>query len=324
MRRRKFIAILGGAAVTWPLAAHGQQTGKVWRIGLFHVGLDHEPPSLPTLKQELTRLGYIEGKNLVFDWRNQESEETARAVAQEWVAAGYDLIVAFEDQCVRVAKEATSTIPIVFVHPFDPVAAGYVKSLSRPGGNITGPVSHLDLLGKRLELLKEINPRLRRVLVLGDHRDPFSPGQLELARRAAAVLGIELVEHDTPTLVELERVFAELTPGEIDGVVVASSSVTTNLTGSILVLAERARVPFVTHRKGWVEMGALFSYASDFPAAGPVAAHFIDKIFKGAKPGDLPAEEISRIELVVNLKTAARLGLTIPPSILARTDEVIE
>src|SRR5215208_6349646 len=186
--------------------------------------------------------------------------------------SGPDLIVAFEDQCVRVAKGATSTIPIVFVHPFDPVAAGYVKSLSRPGGNITGPVSHLDLLGKRLQLLKEINPRLRRVLVLADHRDPFSPGQLELARTAAAVLGIELVEHDTPTLVELERVFAELTPGEIDGVVVASSSVTTNLSGSILALAERARVPFATQRKGWVEKGALFSYASDFPAAGFIAA----------------------------------------------------
>src|SRR5215207_10083222 len=295
MRRRKFIALFGGAAVAWPLAAHAQQTGKVWRIGLFHVGLDHVPPSLPTLKEELARLGYIEGRNVVLDWRNQESEETARAVAQEWVAAGYDLIVAFEDQCIHVAKEATSTIPIVFVHPFDPVAAGYIKSLSRPGGNITGPVSHLDLLGKQLELFKEVSPRLRRVLVLGDHRDPFSPSQLEIARRATAVLGIELVERDTPTRVELERVFAELTPGEIDGVVVASPNVMTNLTGSILALAGRTHVPVVTHRKGWAEKGALFSYAADFAAAGSVAAHFIEKIFKGAKPGELPAEEVSRI-----------------------------
>jgi putative ABC transport system substrate-binding protein len=307
-----------------PSAAHAQQTGKIWHIGLFHVGLDHEPPSLPTLKEELTHLGYVEGKNLVFDWRNQESEETAQEVAREWVAKGYDLIVAFEDQCVRAAKKATSSIPIVFVHALDPIAAGYIRSLSRPGTNITGPVSNLTLIGKRLELLKRIDPQVSRVLVLTDHDDPFAHSQLELARTFAAPLGIELVERNTPTRAELERAFAELKPHEVDGVIVASNDVITNLSRPIVTLAERARLPLVAHRRGWVEMGALFSYAPDFAAAGPVAARYIDKILRGQKPADLPVEEISRIDLVINQKVAEKLGLTIPPDVLLLAEEIIE
>jgi putative ABC transport system substrate-binding protein len=307
-----------------PTTGGAQHSGKTWRIGLCHVGLDHEPPSLPTLKQALSEKGYVEGKNLVFDWRNQESETTANAQTRAWVAAGYDLLVAFEDQCVRAARAASTTIPIVMVHAFDPASAGYIKSLARPGGNITGPASSLNLIGKRLELLKEIDSRLRRVLVLTDHRDPFAPRQMEIARQAAATLRLELVERNTPTLAELERVFAALGPREADAVLVASPDVITNLTRPILALAQRARLAIAAHRKGWVELGALFSYAPDYPAAGTVAARYVDQIFKGAKAAEIPVEEISAIDLVVNRGVAKKLGITIPPAVLLRAAEVID
>jgi len=322
-RRRFLVTSLAGAFVA-PLPGEAQKPGKMYRIGLCHVGLDHEPPSLPTLKQALAEKGYVEGKNLVFDWRNQESETTANAQTRAWVTAGYDLLVAFEDQCVRAALAASTTIPVVMVHAFDPAAAGYIKSVARPGGNITGPASFLNLIGKRLELLKEIDPRIRRVLVLTDRRDPFAPRQVEIAKKAAATLGVELVVRDTPTLGELERAFAKLAPREAEAVLVASPDVITNLTRPILAQAERARLPVAAHRKGWVELGALFSYSPDFAAAGPVAARYVDQIFKGAKPAEIPVEEISAIDLVINRGVAKKLGLTIPPAVLVRAVEVID
>jgi putative tryptophan/tyrosine transport system substrate-binding protein len=300
------------------------QTSKVWRVGLCHVGLDHDPPSLHSLKEELARLGYVDGKNLVFDWRNQASAETADVQIRDWTAKNYDLIVAFEDQCVRAAKTATSTIPIVFAHTSDPVDAGFIQSLSRPGGNVTGPVTNITLTGKRLELLKRIDPHLRRVLVLADHHDAASPAWIEAARKTAAGLGVDIVERDTPTAVELERAFAELKPGEVGGVIAGSMYVVTNLTTPILTMAEHARVPVAAHNPNWVKSGALLSYGHDVAAAGPMAAHYIDKIFKGAKPSDLPAQEVSKFILVINLRTAQRLGLSIPPDVLVQADEVIE
>jgi putative tryptophan/tyrosine transport system substrate-binding protein len=288
------------------------------------VGLDHDPPSLYSLKEELARLGYIDGKNLVFDWRNQESAETADIQIREWVAKNYDLIVAYEDQCVRAAKAATSTIPIVFGHTSDPVEAGFIQSYSRPGGNITGPVTNITLTGKRVELLKRMDPQLRRVLVLTDHHDAASSAWIEAARKTAAGLGVDIVERNTHTAAELERAFAELKPGEVGGVIAASMYVITNLTTPILTMAERARVPVASHNINWVKAGALLSYGPDVVAAGPIAARYIDKIFRGAKPADLPVEEVSKVILVINLKTAQRLGLSVPPDILVQADEVIE
>jgi putative ABC transport system substrate-binding protein len=180
------------------------------------------------------------------------------------------------------------------------------------------------LTGKRLELLKRIDPRLRRVLVLTDHHDPFGPGQLEIARRTGAAIGIEIVERNTPTLRDLERAFAELKPGEVGGVIVASNHVVTNLMTPVLALAERAHLPVAAHRKGWVEMGALLSYGPDIVAAGRVAARYIDRILKGTKPSELPVEEISRILLVINLQTAQKLGFSVPVDVLVEAEEVIE
>jgi len=305
-----------------PSEVYAQQASKVWRIGLCHVGLDHEPPSLPSLKEELARLGYIVGKNLVFDWRNQESEATADVQIRDWVAQKYDLIVAFEDQCVRATKAATSTIPVVFAHTSDPVEAGFIKSLSHPGGNITGPISNPVLIVKLLEILKRFDPQLRRVLVLVDHHhDTFTP---ETIRKAGASLGVEIIERNTPTAPEIEQTFAELKPGEVGGVIVASNDLRTNFKTQVLAVAERAGVPVAAHRKAWVEEGALFSYSADYAAAGPIAARYIDKIFKGGKPSELPAEEMSNIELIINLKAAKRFGLSAPNDILVQAAEVME
>ena len=320
LRRQRLLAlaaILYFAAAGQPAVAQ-KNTTKVWHVALCHVGLDHEPPGLDTLHQALNEMGYVDGKNLRFDWRNQRDANTAAATVKEWVAESADVIVGFEDQCVRAARKATSKIPIVFVHIYDPIVGGYIKSLARPGGNITGVLSNLGLIGKRLEVLKEIDPRLQRVLVLSDGKDPYAGGELALARAAAASLGLKLVERNAHTEADVTRVFGDLKPGEVGAVIVASPDLQTNHPRLIIKLSNDARLPVAGHREAWVEWGALVSYSSDFPSAGPKAARYIDQIFKGANPGDLPVEQVSEIVIKVNEQRARELGLTIPPSVRLR------
>ena len=304
--------------------ALAQKPAKVWHIGLCHVGLDHEPPGLQSLHKALNEMGYVDGKNLRFDWRNQPDAAAAAATIKQWVAENIDLIVGFEDQCIRAAKAATSRIPIVFVQIYDPQAGGYIQSLAHPGGNLTGPVGNIRLIDKRLELLKEIDPRVKNVLALTDRRDPYAPTELAIARKAAAELGLNLVERNAGTEAELKAVFAGLKPGQVDAVIVASPDLQTNHPHLIIKLGEAARLPVIGHREAWVDWGALLSYSTDADTAGPAAARYIDKIFKGANPGDLPVEELSRTILAVNAKRARELGLTIPQSIGARADRVVE
>ena len=312
------------AAMASPLTAFAQKPTKVWHVALCHVGLDHEPPGLDTLHKALNEMGYVDGKNLSFDWRNQPDAAAAQATVKKWVAENVDVIVGFEDQCVRAARAATSKIPIVFVQIYDPQTAGYIKSLAHPGGNLTGPVANLKLIDKRLELLKEIDPRAQKVLALFDGRDPYAPGELALARQAAARLGMQLFERDAASEAALKQVFADLKPGDVDAVIVASPDLQTNHPHLIIQLSESARLPVVGHREAWVQWGALLSYSTDGDSAGPVAARYIDKIFKGANPAELPVEELSRTVFAVNLKRARELGLTVPPSLRARVDRVIE
>jgi putative ABC transport system substrate-binding protein len=284
----------------------------VWHVALCHIGLDHEPPGLDTLHRALNEMGYVDGKNLRFDWRNQRDADSAAATIKEWVAGNVDVIVGFEDQCVRAASAATKKIPIVFVHIHDPVVAGYVKSLARPGGNLTGVLSNLGLIGTRLELLKEIDPRLENVLVLSDRGDPYAASELALAREAPAAVGLKLVERDAHTEADVGRVFGELKPGEVGAVIVASPDLQTNHPRLIIKFSNDARLPVVGHREAWVEWGALASYSSDFPNAGPKAARYIDAIFKGANPAALPVEQVSEIVIKVNEKRARELHLAIP------------
>ncbi len=307
-----------------PPAAEGQQSGKVWRLGLFHVGLDHVPPSLDGLREGLKALGYEEGKNIRLDWRNLPDEEAARATAREFVRERVDLIVAFESQTIRAAKAATSEIPVVFLHPTDPVAEGFAKSLSHPGGNLTGTTDlTFELEAKRIELFKELVPGLRRLLVLIDPEDPGVRSRLAEVRKAGAVLKLQLLERGASDQAGLIRVFGSVKRGDVHGVHI-SSILQTKFPSLILRLASERHLPVAIHRKEWVEQGALFSYGANFNATGRTAARYVDKILKGVKPADLPVEQATRFEMIVNLKAAKALGLTIPQSVLVRADQVIQ
>ncbi len=308
-----------------PLPADAQQPAKVWRIGIFHVGLDHVPPSLHGLREGLKALGYKEGKNIQLDWRNLPNEAAAHKTAKAFVQDDVDLIVALENQTVRAAKAATAKIPIVFLHADDPVAAGFVHSLSHPGSNLTGFATFIfDLPDKKLELFKQMVPHLRRVLVLRDPDDPLTPSMLTVLRKAGAVLQLQLVEHSVTDQAGIERIFGSLQPGDVDGVYVLSPNLQVKFSSLLIRLTAEQGLPLPGYRKAWVQRGAPFSYAADIRAVGRNAATYVDKILKGTKPGDLPVERSTRLELVINLKTAKKLGLTIPPEVLFRADKVIK
>ena len=297
---------------------------RVQRLGLFHVGLDHVPASLDPLLEEFRQLGYQQDQNLAVDWRNLPNEAAAQTTAREFVDNRVDLIVAFENQTMRAVREATSSIPVVFLHVDDPVANGWVQSLAHPGGNLTGFVGSPDLPEKRIEYFKTLVPSLWRLLILSDPGDPVTPRVLPVARKAAAALGIELVEREGTTLESIQQVFAELSPGEVDGVFIASRNLQTNFTLPIVQLGLERRLPVASHRKEFVAEGALFSYGPDQAATGRAGAHLIVKILQGAKPADLPVEQRDHLELVINGKTAQALGLAIPPPVLVQATEIVE
>jgi putative ABC transport system substrate-binding protein len=322
--RKKMVFLVAVILILISLqTANAQQSGKVWRIGLFHVGLDHVPPSLESLRQQLKKLGYEEGKNIHLDWRNLPDEEAARATAKEFVRDRVDLIVAFENQTIRAAKAATSQIPVVILHASDPVANGFVSSLSHPGGNLTGFSGLADMPGKRMELFKEIDPKLRRLLVLIDPQDPATRPLLSEARSAAVPLKLRLVEKEATTQADIERVLGSIKRGDADGIFPVSPNLHVKFSSLFVSFASERRLPLASHRKEWVEQGALFSYSHDLASVGRAAAPYVDKILKGAKPADLPVQQPTTFELVVNLKTAKHLGLTIPPGMLLRADKVI-
>jgi putative tryptophan/tyrosine transport system substrate-binding protein len=322
--RKKIVGVLLTIVLGSGFVAEAQQTKKVWRIGLFHVGLDHVPGSFERLREGLRALGYEEGKNIHFDWRNLPDDEAARVTAKEFVQSQVDLIVAFENQTIRAAKAVVSEIPVVFLHATDPVADGYVKSLARPGGNMTGFVGLRDLPDKQMELFKEIVPRLHRVLILIDSGDPATERiQVEL-RKVASMLKLQLVEHRVTDQADIERVLGSIKHGDVDGVFIASPDLKQKFTALVLRLATEKRIPLVVHTGGWVEKGGLFSYGHNPASVGRDAARYVDKVLKGTKPADLPVEQPTKFEFIINLKAAKQIGLTIPPNVLARADKVIK
>ena len=302
---------------------HAQQAKKVWRIGVFHVGLDHVPGSFQRLKEGLKARGYEEGKNIQLDWRNLPDDEAARKTAEEFVRSKVDVIVAFENQTIRAAKAATSEIPVVFLHATDPVADGYVKSLARPGGNMTGFVGLRELPDKQMELFKEIVPRLHRLLVLVDYDDSTTERLLTEVRKVSSILKVQVIEQRVSDAPDIERIFGSIKRSEIDGVFIVSPNLQQKFTALTLRLAVEKRLPLAVHAKPWVEKGGLFSYGHDPFSVGRDAAVYVDKILKGTKPADLPVQQPTKFEFVINLKAAKQIGLTIPPNILARADKVI-
>jgi putative ABC transport system substrate-binding protein len=304
------------------MPAEAQQPKKISRIGLFHVGLDHVPGSFQRLKEGLKARGYEEGKNIALDWRNLPDDEAARKTAEEFVRGKVDVIVAFENQTIRAAKAATSEIPVVFLHATDPVADGYVQSLARPGGNMTGFVGLRELPDKQMELFKEIVPRLHRLLVLVDYDDPTTGRLLSEVRKVSSFLKVQLIEQRVSDAADIERIFGSIKRVEVDGVFIVSPNLQQKFTAVTLRLATERRLPMAVHVKGWVEKGGLFSYGHDPFSVGSEAAVYVDKILKGTKPADLPVQQPTKFEFVINLKTSKQIGVTIPPNVLARAETV--
>jgi putative tryptophan/tyrosine transport system substrate-binding protein len=321
--RREALTAVAVVVLIVPLLVHAQSP-RVRHVGLFHVGLDHDPPGLAPLRASLQRLGYEEGKTIRLDYRNQADEAAARETARAFVRERVDVIVAFENQAVRAAQVATSEIPIVFAHVSDPVAAGFVKSIARPGGNLTGVADYVgELQDKRMQILGQM-VRLRRLLVLTDPTDPATPALMADVVRAAAQLSVQLLERRASTEGELAKIFASLRPGDVDAVIAVSPKLVTNFPALILKLSLERRIPLAYHRRALVEHGALFSYGPNMSAVGEDAAGYVDRILRGARPAELPVQQAARLELVINAKTAKDLGLTIPQSLRLQADGVIE
>jgi putative tryptophan/tyrosine transport system substrate-binding protein len=328
MRRREFIILLGGSAVVWPLAGRAQQSSNIPVVGvLWHAGsAEEEGVYLSVLVKAFNELGYIDGKNIRLDHRfPAENPDRFRALAQELVDEKPDVIIAVSPFGTFELKKLTDTIPIVFVLLADPVGFGLVKSLSQPGGNATGPsLMTVDLSGKRLELLKEAVPNLSRVALLVDPTDPFRARTIKSNQDAAQALGISLWPAEIPKPDDIEPVFAKIAQNRADGIVRGAGSMLFNERARIGASAIAHRLPVITFIAEEVPNGLLLSYGQDFPDFFRRAVAYTDKILKGARPADLPVEQPTKFKLVVNLKTAKTLGLTMPESLLLSADEVIE
>jgi putative tryptophan/tyrosine transport system substrate-binding protein len=331
MQRRDFITLIGGAAVAWPLAVRAQQIGKTTRIPrigiLWHAAnAEDEEVYLSVLRKAFNDLGYIEGKNIKLEHCfPAEQPDRFRTCARELVESKVDAIIAVTVLGAIEAKRATSAIPIVFVVVSDPVGGGLVESLARPGGNATGlSLMAIDLTGKRLALLKEAVPNLSRVAVLVDPRDPFTQRTIKAFQAAAEALGISLWPAEVAKPDDIELAFSKIVLDRADGVVFGSGSMLFNERARIGSSALAHRLPALSYIAEMVPHGLLLSYGQDFPDFFRRAAAYIDKILKGANPADLPVEQPTKFKLVVNVKTAKALGITVPPTLLARADEVIE
>ena len=326
--RAALAAALTLSVVVPPLAAEAQQATKVYRIGRLGAGpAPSANPSLEAFRQGMREFGYIEGQNLVIEQRYAGgSEERLRDLAAELVRLKVDLIVAISGPATRAAQHATRTIPIVTVATPDPVGEGFVASLARPGGNITGLSDMItEIIGKQLEILKETLPQSTRIAALANPAAPHYKPLLNNLTLAARALGLQLHVVGVRRADELDKAFATMTRERADALIVfADPPLLNSLRPRIADLAAKHRLPAIYAWKFHVEAGGLMSYGPNNSDIWRRAATYVDKILKGAKPADLPVEQPTKFELVINLKTAKVLGLTIPPSLLLRADEIIQ
>jgi putative ABC transport system substrate-binding protein len=328
MNRRAFITLLGGAAA-WPLAARAQQGERMRRIGVLMPYAEDNPVGqarLAAFLEGLRQLGWADGRNVRIDSRWGAGDASlARTYARELVAPGPDVVMAVSSGAVMPLREVTRNVPIVFAVVADAVGAGFVESLVRPGGNVTGFTAfEYAVSGKWLELLKEIVPRVTRVAVLRDSAIAAGPGQFGAMQALAPSLGVELHPVDLHEPGEIERGIGAFAKGSNNGLIVSGSPSATIHRNLIITLAARHRLPAVYYDRFYVTGGGLISYGADYLDECRRAAGYVDRILKGEKPADLPVQAPTKYELVINLKTAKALGLEIPPTLLARADEVIE
>jgi putative ABC transport system substrate-binding protein len=323
--RREFITLLGGAATGWPLAVQAQQAANLPTIGVFGSDSAAWSDLISALMQRLRELGYIENRTVAIEYRWTEGrDERYAAMVAELVGMKVDIIVAVGTPAIVAARKATAVIPIIFPIASDPVGDGLVTSLSRPGGNVTGlSTQQPDLAGKRLEILREIIPGLSRLAVLADSHNPVAIRNVGEVQAAAPKLGLEVNTLDVKRADDIAPAIDQLT-GRTQALYVVGDSLVFNNQVQINALALVARLPTMHNGRGYVETGGLVSYGTSLSDLFRRAGNYVDKILKGAKPADLPVEQPTKFELVINLKTAKALGLEVPPSLLSRADEVIE
>jgi putative ABC transport system substrate-binding protein len=325
MKRRAFMTLLGGAAAIWPLAARGQQPGKVPTIGFLGT------TTVSTWKlwsaafvERLGELGWTEGRSVAIEYRWADGKtENFVKIAAEFVERKVDIIVTSGAAGLAV-KHATSVIPVVLALANDPVGSGLVANLSRPGGNITGmSLQTPDLAGKRIEILRELLPAIRRVAVLGDVGYPASRSDMDEVQAVARKLGLEVTRLEVREAADIMPALESL-HGGADALYVCAGPMTNTDRSSINQAANAARLPTIYSEKPYIEDGGLICYGPAVTEMFRRAAELVDKILRGAKPGDIPIEQPTRFEMVINLKTANAIGLVVPPTLLARADEVIE
>jgi putative ABC transport system substrate-binding protein len=328
MDRRTFLGTLAGSLFAAPLAAEGQPAGRVPRIAwLGGQARETAHPYVQAFQRGLKDLGWIEGQNIVIEWRFSGGRaELLPDLAAELVRLRVDLIVVPSSPTALAAKNATKTIPLVTVAVGDPVALGLVASLARPGGNITGLTNSVgpEIAGKQLELLKEVVPRVSRMAVLWNPNTRGNALALRETEIAARALGLELQPLEARSLNDFDRAFAAMTAKRAGALLVLGDVMFSTHRNRLADLAAKNRLPAMYAARESVEAGWLMSYGPNTPELFRRAAAYVDKILKGAKPGDLPIEQPSKFELVINVKTAKALGLTMPPSLLQRADEVIQ
>ena len=329
MKRREFIKIISGAGVAWPLAAHAQQSEQMRRIGvLMNTAADDREgqDGVASFHQVLQRLGWTVGRNAQIDIRwGENNSDLDRKYATELVALAPEVILASGSPSVAALQYVTRTVPIVFVRVSDPVGGGFVDSLDRPGGNATGfMLFEYSFAGKWLELLKQIVPRLTRAAVLRDSANRAGIGEFAAIQSVAPSLGVELRPIDTRDAGEIERILAAYARSPNGGLIVTPSASVSVYHDAIITLAARYRLPAVYGFRYNVIDGGLISYGPNRVDQFRRAAEYVDRILKGAKPAELPVQAPAKYETVINLKTAKALELTVPPTLLARADEVIE
>jgi putative ABC transport system substrate-binding protein len=328
MQRRDFITLIGGAAVAWPVAARAQQADRVRLVGSLNILAEDDPESrlrIAAFKQAMQELGWTAGGNVRIEARWAGGDDgLLRKYAAELAALAPDVILASGSVTVRPVQQATRTIPIVFVQVVDPVGSGYVDSLSRPGGNTTGfTLFEYSLSGKWLELLKEIAPNVTRAAVIRDPTRGSGIAQFAAIQTVAPSLGVELSTINALDVRDMERGIAAFARSANGGVIVTSGG--TGFHRNVFIpLAAQLRLPAVYPYRYYAVEGGLVAYGPDTIAQYRRAARYVDRILKGEKPADLPVQAPTKYELAINLKTAKALGLTVPPTLLARADEVIE
>jgi putative ABC transport system substrate-binding protein len=330
LRRREFISLLGSAAAAWPLAARAEQPGGMRRIGALMASAADDSENqarMAAFLQGLAQLGWTDGRNVRIDarWATTNADDLRRHAAELAALAPDVLVAATGTATLAPLLQATRTVPIVFVTVIDPVGAGFVASLARPGGNATGfTMLEYGLSGKWLELLKEIAPRMTRAAVLRDPAIASGIGQFGAVQAVAPSLGVELTPVDVRDAPEIERAVTSFARSSNGGLIVTPSPLATRHRDLIITLAARHRLPAVYAWRYYVTDGGLISYGADPIDHYRRAAGYVDRILRGEKPADLPVQAPTKYELVINLKTAKAMGLTVPETLLARADEVIE